>query len=438
MSATRRGLILFIILVVVTAIFCVWIPFFVLPGAGLGVGLPVISLPAEVLAGNVLPSFFGYDLTNTLTTLLVVDVILLLIGFAVNRAVSGHAPERFIPRGFTNAIELLVEFWYNQARNVLGEHTGRVLPLALSIFTFVLVANWVKLIPGFETVGILSCAEPNQLGYPLNGNGPLLLVNGGTLKDRAGVKATEADTHACEEKYPQYTPPIVLARKARGVTTGEAEHTPATGTQPATKPATKPATESGALPATDTLTSAKVEGQTTATAKAETGNPDLITVIPYFRPLATDLNMTLALAIVVFFAVQVWGVQALGGSYFYKFVNLPALGRGGMGIMDFVVGLVDILSELSRLISLSFRLLGNIFAGGILLAVMTFMVAAVLPVVFYGLEFFVGAIQAYVFAILTVMYASQAVVSHAHEDHDEAHAEHADAHAQPIQQAELP
>src|SRR5258706_8863286 len=116
-------------------------------------------------------------------------------------------------------------------------------------------------------------------------------------------------------------------------------------------------------------------------------------------------------------------MKALGGAYFYKFVNIPALdnlAKTPRGVMDFVVGLGDIISELSRLISLSFRLLGNVFAGGVLLAVMTFLVAGVLPVAFYGLELFAGAIQAYVFAILTVMYASQAVFAHhAEEEHEE-------------------
>jgi len=418
MSATRRGFILFGIMVVVTAVFCVYLPFFGLPKMGLGVGLPAISLPAEVLKGNVLPGALGYDLTNSMTSLFVVDIILLLIGFTVRRALAGQTPDRFVPRGMVNFVEVLVDFWYNQARNVLGEHTKRVVPMALTVFFFVLIANWIKLVPGVETVGIISCAEPGIVGYPLQGErSPLLMVSGASLKDRAGVKATEADTHACEQKYngengmPDYRPPVALAKEARLA-------------------AGKPAS-TGAEEQTGTATG------TNAATEAH-GNSELFTVIPYFRALATDLNMPLALAIIVFIAVQVWGIQALGGAYFFKFINIPALGNLGkkpMGVMDFVVGLVDIISELSRLISLSFRLLGNLFAGGILLAVMTFLVAFVLPIVFLGLELFVGAIQAYVFAILTVMYASQAVTAHGgdHDDHD-SHVEHAADHAELVEQ----
>ncbi len=115
------------------------------------------------------------------------------MGFAVNRAVSGQLPNRFIPRGFTNFLEVLVDFWYNQARSVLGEHTARVLPLALTVFIFLLVSNWVERIPGFDSVGIITCAEVSKAGYPLQGNGPFLDVSGKSLKDRAGTKVTEAD-----------------------------------------------------------------------------------------------------------------------------------------------------------------------------------------------------------------------------------------------------
>src|SRR5512143_3878421 len=104
-ATTKRGLIIFAGLVVVTAVFCVWLPFFVLPKAGLGVGLTSISLPAEVLKGNLLPGFLGYDLTNSMTSLVVVDVLILLIAWRVRRAVTGQPPDQFVPRGLTNLIE---------------------------------------------------------------------------------------------------------------------------------------------------------------------------------------------------------------------------------------------------------------------------------------------------------------------------------------------
>ena len=84
------------------------------------------------------------------------------------------------------------------------------------------------------------------------------------------------------------------------------------------------------------------------------------------------------------------------------------------------VGLLELISELSRLISFTFRLFGNVFAGEVLLTMMGFLVPLVLIDVFYGLELFVGAIQAFVFAMLTLIFAQTAMASHG-GDHEEAH-----------------
>jgi len=115
---------------------------------------------------------------------------------------------------------------------------------------------------------------------------------------------------------------------------------------------------------------------------------------------------------------------------------LGNISKNPMGGMDFVVGLVEIISELSRLISLSFRLFGNIFAGGVLLVVMTFLVGGIIPSVFYFLELFAGLIQAYVFSVLTVIYASQAVTSHHEAEHEAEHETH--GNPVPVTDAHLP
>lgn len=157
---------------------------------------------------------------------------------------------------------------------------------------------------------------------------------------------------------------------------------------------------------------------------------DKLMIIPFFRGLTTDLNVPLALALVVFLLVEFWGLRALGLPYLFKFINLPALGNLGkkpLGAIDFIVGIIEIISELSRLVSLTFRLFGALFAGGILLIVFSFLVAFFAPVPIYLLELVIGGMQAYVFAILTIIYASQAVISHHHEEehaHAEEHHEH--------------
>src|SRR5690606_30844243 len=117
----------------------------------------------------------------------------------------------------------------------------------------------------------------------------------------------------------------------------------------------------------------------------------------------------LGLALIVFMAIQIFGVAAQGPGYFQKFINIHALGtiqKKPLGAIDFVVGIFEIISEFGKIISLSFRLFGNIFAGGIVVIVMSFLVATVLPSVFYLLEVIITSVQAYVFAILTIVFVS--------------------------------
>jgi F-type H+-transporting ATPase subunit a len=141
----------------------------------------------------------------------------------------------------------------------------------------------------------------------------------------------------------------------------------------------------------------------------------LYVVTPFVRTAATDINVPLGLAIISFVTIQVFGVMGLRWSYLAKFVNTPGLARGGMGFMDFGVGLFELLLEPVKIISLSFRLLGNIFGGGILLAVVSTLVAFVVPAGLYLLELFIGALQAYIFAVLTLSFSSVAMAGHGGE-----------------------
>ncbi len=150
-------------------------------------------------------------------------------------------------------------------------------------------------------------------------------------------------------------------------------------------------------------------------AKSEKQGEEAGVLVPFLRAAATDLNFTLALAIISVFYTQIAGVQALGLKYFGKFFVNPARG----GVIAMIAGLIEAVTEVAKLISFSFRLFGNIFAGQVLLFVMPFLTAFLLPVVFYGFEVFVGFIQAFVFAMLTLVFLSMAVISHDH--HEKAH-----------------
>ena len=137
---------------------------------------------------------------------------------------------------------------------------------------------------------------------------------------------------------------------------------------------------------------------------------------PYFRSVMTDVNAPLALAIMSFIFVEYWALSSLGLGYLKKFFAFGNLIRGRpMGIIDVFVGLLELISELIRMVSFTFRLFGNIFAGEVLLLMMSFLVPLVLITVFYGLELFVGLIQAFVFAMLTLVFAQTAVSAHGDE-----------------------
>lgn len=142
--------------------------------------------------------------------------------------------------------------------------------------------------------------------------------------------------------------------------------------------------------------------------------------LPLFRAPSADFNMTLAFALISWLMTQAYGIANLGPLKFAsKYIVLDKImhGKVGMGLLDFVVGILEAISEVSKIISLSFRLFGNIFAGEVLLLVM-FVLFPILPLPFYFLELMVGAIQAFVFAILTLVFMTQATTApHGSEAH---------------------
>lgn len=145
-------------------------------------------------------------------------------------------------------------------------------------------------------------------------------------------------------------------------------------------------------------------------------------VIPFLRGSATDLNFTIALAIIAVFMTQVYGVMAVGPGYFSKFFQFGKLASGGIfGLIDFVVGLLELVLEFAKILSFSFRLFGNIFAGALLLSILGSLVPILIPSLLYLFELFFGVIQAYVFFLLATMFISMATAGHGGE-HQEAHA----------------
>ena len=131
-------------------------------------------------------------------------------------------------------------------------------------------------------------------------------------------------------------------------------------------------------------------------------------ITPFLRSPASDLNFTLALAIISIIAINVFGIAALGfRKHAGKFFSNPFRDP----IKSFV-GILELIGEGAKLISLAFRLFGNVFAGEVLLIIVGFLAPYVAPVPFLILELFVGAIQALIFATLTMVFISIAVEDH--------------------------
>lgn len=125
--------------------------------------------------------------------------------------------------------------------------------------------------------------------------------------------------------------------------------------------------------------------------------------IALFHPINTDLNVTLALTIIAFLVIEISGVVLLGVlKYGSKFVNFKS-------VIGFLVGIIELFSELARLISFSFRLFGNMFAGKTLILVVMFFVPYILPVPLMMFEAFVGFIQAAIFSLLTLFFIKIAI-----------------------------
>jgi F-type H+-transporting ATPase subunit a len=149
-------------------------------------------------------------------------------------------------------------------------------------------------------------------------------------------------------------------------------------------------------------------------------------VVPIVRPASADLNFTLGLAIVAFVMFIYWGIKANGaGGYLKELLGTPLY----MAPLMFPINLI---SEFSRLISLSMRLFGNVFAGEVLLATMIALAPLLIPAVFLGLEVLFGFVQALVFALLAMTYIGTAIAEHHAGEHgDDDHGEADAAHAHP-------
>lgn len=163
-------------------------------------------------------------------------------------------------------------------------------------------------------------------------------------------------------------------------------------------------------------------------------------LIPILRPATSDLNLTIAIALLSVVGSHLLGMFTLGFfTHWNKFIQLGVVWKGLKtlnpisiltALVEFVVGFIELFSEVAKIVSLSLRLFGNIFAGEVLMTVIAGLFAYGMPLPFMVLELIVGVVQATVFALLTLVYLTVASSApHGDEEHAEEHTSTKTAHA---------
>ncbi|MBI2551122.1 F0F1 ATP synthase subunit A [Candidatus Uhrbacteria bacterium] len=255
----------------------------------------------------------SFAVTNSIFTGWIVLVVFVITGLFIRRRAA------VTPQGFAHVVDTLVDFLLVEMEKITGNKTKarRFFPLVASLFFFILLSNWIGLLPGVGSIGVWAMHQ------------------------------------------------------------GERE------------------------------------------------------LIPLFRPATSDLNFTLAIAIISVVSMHIFGLLSIGFfNHFSKFFNFRGIvlsvKKGPMALVvalsEFFVGLLETIGEVAKTASLALRLFGNVFAGEVLLTVIYSMVAYLIPLPFLFLEMMVGLIQATVFAMLTVVFLSTMTTAHGGEE------EHAAAH----------
>jgi F-type H+-transporting ATPase subunit a len=324
--------------------------------------LPVVQLPGEIVVEwsdiglGFLDGWFSTGLTNTFIATAITYLLIFAIVLAV-RGWSRTADE--IPTGFYNFFEMIIEGAYGYVENAAGKWAKNFFPFFMTFILLIILANWLELIPGVDSIGIREDLGHHQVELAEE------------AAHEEGRELTEEEIHAIEEE----------------------------------------ALEEGGI-----FTSFLFFGDSFL-VQADEGQAAGQTIVPFVRVPATDLNFTFALALLSVAMTQYFGFKALGAGYLRKFFNFNAdkIAKNPLSALDFVVGILELVSEIAKTLSFAFRLFGNIFAGQVLLFVIGFLLPVALFAI-YGLEFFVGAIQAVVFGLLTLTFMAGATQHHGDDE----------------------
>lgn len=330
---------------------------------------PHIQIKPETLY-----SFWKINITNTIVTSWVVVALMIALVYLMSRRWE------MVPRGIQNLLEAIIESFYNLVVRIAGEKNGRrFFPVVATIFFFILFANWFSLFPIFNVIGL---GQEEEHGFVME----------------------KVDVGPLPVTYTNLSSPADFPDNLKGEVIDEEDPQ-----------------------AHEKVEQKKEEGKFVGELR------------PFLRGINTDLNTPLALAIMSAIFVEFWGISTLGfTTYGRKFFNVGGLVRGirrlspgqvFQGIIDAFVGFLELVSEMVRLISFTFRLFGNMFAGEVVILMFVFLIPLVVTLPFYFLEIFVGLIQAFIFAALTLVFGMIAVAHGEPPGAEEAEAEIGQAEA---------
>lgn len=276
------------------------------------------------LAAETIFHIKNFPITNSLFNSALALLFFIFLAIAVQLGMKKYYSKNASPRGFLNFFEWLVETMFSYLDQVTGsrKRSLRFLPIIGGFFLFILIANWMGLLPGTGSITINA-------------------LHNGTVQ-----------------------------------------------------------------------------------------------AFPLLRPSNTDLNMTIAMAVLAVTSSHILGIAAIGFfKYANRFIKLGDIWHAVKSlqpiniltaVIEFFVGIIEIFSEVAKMVSLSLRLYGNIFAGEVLLTVLAGLMSYIVPLPFIGLEILVGLIQAVVFSMLTLVYLNMATIDthgHAESGHGSTHAE---------------
>jgi len=320
---------------------------------------PIIELKAETIF-----SIGPFNVTNTYITSWIVVIFISVFAYAATRRMS------LVPRGIQNLFEFVIEAIYNLVISTAGEkHGRRFFPVVATILLYAVISNWSGLLPFFATVGKIEEIDAHQA----------------TLHEEGVVISKVAGLN-------------VIMPNAKDLTRPETVTLPDGRVEPVESASPVEVKELAIEEATRDLNLKE--------------DQKVGVLVPFLRSVNTDLNGPLALAVWSAIFVEFWGISTHGFfRYGSKFFNVGRLLRGKIldGFIDFMVGILELIAEVARLISFTFRLFGNIFAGEMLFLVVIFLAPLILLDFVYMLELFVGLIQAFIFAMLTLVFGIIAV-----------------------------